>query len=344
MFFHVKELQYQAKPERPDPLYAKKLQELLGGKMGEMTVMTSYLLQGWSCRGPATYKDMLLDIGTEEIAHVEMLSVMIARLLEGAPLNAQEDAVKDSPAVAATMGGTDMRDAVLAGMNPQHAIVTGQGAALTDSVGNPWSGAFAVASGNLLADFRWNLMAESQGNLQVSRLYEMTYDRGVRDMLSFNLARDIMHQNQWQAAIEQLQTDGLHLFTVPDNLPLDRIMVEQSHTFWNCSRGEESGRGRWASGPAYDGQGEFRYVANPGPLTDDAGTAPPADLRMHGTNPTPTPPTSSGPNPRAGDPAGKQALERQTAQMTAASGKGGLMAKAGHVMQGMVTGGDSASQ
>ena len=52
MFFHVEELQYQARPERPDPLYAKKLQEMLGGQIGEMTVMMAYLFQGWNCRGP----------------------------------------------------------------------------------------------------------------------------------------------------------------------------------------------------------------------------------------------------------------------------------------------------
>ena len=125
--FHVKELQYQAMPERPDPVFAKKLQEILGGVFGEMTVMMAYLFQGWNCRGPEKYRDMLLDIGTEEIAHVEMLSVMISRLLEGAPLQMQEEVVAGSPTVAATMGGTEMRDAMAAGMNPQHAIVSGLG-------------------------------------------------------------------------------------------------------------------------------------------------------------------------------------------------------------------------
>ena len=297
MFFHVKELQYQAKPERPDPLYARKLQEILGGQFGEMTVMMSYLFQGWNCRGPEKYRDMLLDIGTEEIAHVEMLSVMIARLLEGAPLNAQEDAVAQNPTVGAAMGGTDMRDAVLAGMNPQHAIVAGLGAQPKDSMGVPWSGNFIAASGNLLADFRFNLMAESQGNLQVGRLYNMTVDRGVRDMLSFNLARDIMHQNQWAAAIEELKADGLEDFIVPGTMPLDRVRMDQAHTFWNCSAGEESGQGRWAQGPTFDGTGEFQYLANPAPLTADRGEGPQPDPRLHGTAKQPTPPAASGPNP-----------------------------------------------
>jgi Mn-containing catalase len=296
MFFHVKELQYQAMPERPDPIYAKKLQEILGGQFGEMTVMMSYLFQGWNCRGPEKYRDMLLDIGTEEIAHVEMLSVMIARLLEGAPLKAQEDGAAN-PTVGAALGGTDMRDAIVAGMNPQHAIVSGLGAGPKDSVGVPWSGNYIAASGNLLADFRYNLMAESQGNLQVSRLYEMTDDRGVRDMLSFNLARDIMHQNQWAAALEELRADGLEDFIVPGTMPLDRVRMDQAGVFWNCSAGSESGQGRWAQGSRPDGLGEFEYFADPRPLSADAGMAPQPSPLLHGTAMQPTPPISSGPNP-----------------------------------------------
>lgn len=79
MFYHVKETQYRAKPEGADPAYARKIQEILRGPFGEISVMMQYLFQGWNCRGPAKCKDMLLDIGTEEIGHVEMLSYMIAR-------------------------------------------------------------------------------------------------------------------------------------------------------------------------------------------------------------------------------------------------------------------------
>src|SRR3712207_7401919 len=82
MFFRTNKYQFAARPERPDPVFAKMLQEPLGGQWGEISVMMTYLFQGWNCRGPQKYKDMLLDIGTEEIAHVEMLATMIARLLE----------------------------------------------------------------------------------------------------------------------------------------------------------------------------------------------------------------------------------------------------------------------
>jgi Mn-containing catalase len=273
MFFHDKRLQYNAKPDRPDPIYARKLQEVLGGQWGEMSVMMQYLFQGWNCRGPMKYRDMLLDIGTEEMAHVEMLATMISQLLEGAPIEQQEAAINGHPMVAAVMGG----------MNPQHLIVNGLGASPNDSVGFPWTARYITASGNLMADFRLNVTAESQGRLQVSRLYHMTDDAGVRDMLSFMLARDTMHQNQWLAAIEELEKDGLESTPVPSTFPQHLEKTQVSYQFWNCSTGTESSEGRWASGPTPDGKGQFEYVANPQPLGPEPNPNP-VDPRTHGTN------------------------------------------------------------
>ena len=210
MFFHDKRLQYHAKPDRPDPLYAMKLQEVIGGQWGEMSVALQYLFQGWNCRAPAKYRDMIMDIGAEEIGHIEMLATMVARLLEGADAETTESVAKKSGVVSAILGGTNPKDMIAAAaMNPQHLIVSGQGAMPADSVGNRWTAAYIIASGNLLADFRMNVTAESQGRLQVARLYNMTEDKGVRDMLSFLLARDTMHQNQWLAAIAELEREGL---------------------------------------------------------------------------------------------------------------------------------------
>ena len=205
MFYHIKELQYEAKPSKPDPLYAKKLQEVLGGQYGEISVMMQYLFQGFNCRADQKYKDLLHDIGTEEIGHVEMLATMIARLLDNAPVKEQEEAYQSDPALAA-----------VGGMNPQHAIVAGLGAMAADSQGYPWNAKYIIASGNLMADFRANLNAESQGRLQVTRLYEMTDDRGVKDMLSFLIARDTYHQNMWLAAIKEWKNEkGMSLFQPP---------------------------------------------------------------------------------------------------------------------------------
>jgi hypothetical protein len=133
-----------------------------------------------------------------------------------------------------------------------------------DSQGNPWTSNYIVSNGNLLADMRHNVTAESQGRLQAARLYNLTQNRGVRDMLAFNIARDTMHQNQWLAAIEKLEKDGLKETPVPSNFPQEREFSEVAYRFIkNFSRGEESTEGRWASGPSKDGKGQFEYVADP---------------------------------------------------------------------------------
>jgi len=283
MFFHDKRLQFHAKPERPDPLYAKKLQEVLGGQFGEITVMMQYLFQGWNCRGPAKYRDMLLDIGTEEIAHVEMLATMIARLLEGASTDDQEAAANSSSVIGAVLGGTSPRDMIMASaMNPQHLIVSGTGATPTDSVGYPWNSRYTIASGNLLADFRSNLTAESQGRLQVCRLYELTTDTGVREMLSFLIARDTMHQNQWLVAIKELEESGLEMTPCPSAFPKDRELSSVAYQFLSCSSDGQSRNGPWAEGASMDGYGTFEYVDSPKPMSE-APQLGPADPMLWGT-------------------------------------------------------------
>ena len=214
MFFHKQELQFKAVPDKPDAIYARKLQEVLGGQYGEITIAMQYGFQAWNTHIPGKWRDLLFGIGSEEFGHVEMLAVMIAQLLEKDP-NADLQATVDSdPVMAAVIGGTDV----------QHAIVAGAGARAVDSNGNPWQGSYITASGNMLADFTANANAEMQGRVQVARLYHMTDDHGIRDMLSFLLARDTMHQNQWIAAARELQEEGKENFPVPSNFPLNKEM------------------------------------------------------------------------------------------------------------------------
>ncbi|HWM72159.1 MAG TPA: manganese catalase family protein [Nocardioides sp.] len=261
MFQHTKQLQYNAKPERPDALFAAKLQELVGGQFGEMTVMMQYLWQGWNCRVPGKYKDMILDIGTEEIGHVEMLCTMMARLLEGAPSETQAQAAAANPALAAVLGG----------QNVQHAIVTGGSALPRDSQGVPWNSGYIVNSGNLLCDFRSNVAAEAQSRLMTSRVYNMTDDPGVKDMLQFNLARDTYHQQQWLLGIEQLIEDG---FTdgIEDS-HADEEKTEPGHTFYTFTEGSKGPEGRWAQGTTLIGDHQIE-VAPGAPLGDDVNQAP----------------------------------------------------------------------
>src|SRR5688500_15912872 len=105
MFFHDGgKLQYPVRVDRPDPAFARLLQQAIGGVEGEMRVALQYLFQAWGQRGPKKYRDMLLETGTEELAHIEMLATAVALNLEGAPVTAQERAAKN-PAVAAVLGG-----------------------------------------------------------------------------------------------------------------------------------------------------------------------------------------------------------------------------------------------
>ena len=276
MFFHRQELQFKSTPDKPDAVFARKLQEVLGGQYGEITVAMQYGFQSWNSHLPGKYRDMLFGIGAEEMGHVEMLATMISQLLEDAPLGITKDAVQADPTVAAVMGGMDV----------QHAIVAGAGARPVDSNGNPWSGAYVTASGNLMADFMSNANAEMQGRVQVARLYHMTDDSGVRDLLAFLLARDTMHQNQWLRAIEQLKEDGLEQLPVPSNFPQKKEHTEVSYQYLNFSDGAAAGDGPWASGPTPDGNGEFSYHEGP---TTSAPMPPPTrpDSRLFGTTDVP---------------------------------------------------------
>ncbi|WP_309124972.1 manganese catalase family protein, partial [Kocuria sp.] len=253
MFFHQQKLQYNATPEAPDAVYARKLQEVIGGQYGEITVAMQYSFQAWNAHIPGKYRDLLFGTAAEEFGHIEMLATMVAQLLEKAPLGITDEAVQGDPAVAAVIGGTDL----------QHAIVAGAGARPVDSMGNPWQGSFVTASGNLLADMTANVNAEMQGRLQVARLYHMTDDHGIRDMLSFLLARDTMHQNQWMAAVKELQEDGLEQMPVPSNFPQSKEATEFSYDYYNFSDGAAAADGSWASGPTPDGKGTFGYKAEP---------------------------------------------------------------------------------
>lgn len=276
MFFHRQELQFKSTPDRPDAVYARKLQEVLGGQYGEITVALQYGFQAWNAHIPGKYRDLLFGIGAEEMGHVEMLAIMIAQLLEKSPLGITDDALQDDAAVAAVVGGMDV----------QHAIVAGAGARAVDSNGNPWQGSYITASGNLLADFTANANAEMQGRVQATRLYHMTDDKGVRDLLAFLIARDTMHQNQWIAAAAELREEGNETLPVPSNFPLNKEHREVAYQYLNFSDGATAAEGSWASGPTPDGKGEFSYHDGP---TTSAAYPPPThpDSRLYGTTELP---------------------------------------------------------
>src|SRR3954468_19526552 len=118
MFTHRQELQFKSKPQEPDAVYARRLEESLRGQYGEITVAMHYMFQGWDMHVPGGYRDLVFALGAEQVAHIEMLATVVARLLERAPRQVADAAAQANPAVAAVLGGTDLQDAIAAGAGP----------------------------------------------------------------------------------------------------------------------------------------------------------------------------------------------------------------------------------
>ena len=262
MFYHDKRTQYKVRVEKPNPAFARMLQQAIGGIEGEMRVCLQYLFQAWNSRGPAKYRDMLLDVGTEEISHIEMLATAVALNLEGAPLSVAEAAIKQDGVVGAVLGG----------MNPRSFLSAGLGAMAMDSEGVPFSGAYVVGSGNILADMYTNVAAESTGRALATRLWEITDDPGMKDMLGFMIARDTMHQQQWLAVIEEL--GGYQSLPIPNSFPQMDKYKEFDYAFITTNLGGTTPEGRWTHGESLDGKGEF-HVLKAEPYGDEPKLGPP---------------------------------------------------------------------
>jgi Mn-containing catalase len=246
MFYHDGgKLQYHVRVDKPDPIFAKALQQAIGGIQGEIRVALQYLFQAWGARGPKKYRDLLLATGTEELAHIEMLATAVAMNLEGAPAE-QEKAAQDP-----------MMEAILGGMQLQHILSSSMCAMPIDASGTPFNCSHVYASGNAAADMLANVMAESTGRMLAVQLYKLTDDAGMKDMLKFLIARDSMHQNQWLAAWEEL--GGKENHPIPSNFPMTEEHQEYSYAFLTTGTPDapEPEKGRWSSGKSYDGRGTF---------------------------------------------------------------------------------------
>jgi Mn-containing catalase len=229
------------------------LQQAIGGVEGEIRVCLQYLFQAWGARGPVKYRDMLMETGTEEIGHIEMLATAVALNLEKAPVSLQDEMAKDSM-VAAILGGMDARQI----------LSTGLAALPADANGIPFDCSHIYASGNLAADMYANVAAESSGRVLATRLYHFTDDPGMKDMLSFMIARDTMHQNQWLAVIEELGGPAAH--PIPNSFPQAEEKQAVSYAFFTTTRDGSAPvpQGRWTQGESIDGKGEFTIAQQPG--------------------------------------------------------------------------------
>ncbi|MBB4662143.1 manganese catalase family protein [Conexibacter arvalis] len=248
MFHHHRELAYTVRVDRPNPVFGRMLQQAIGGPEGEMRVMNQYLFQAWGTRGPKRYRDMLLATGTEEIGHIEVLATAVAMNLDGMPSEKVEDVVTN-PLVSARMGGIE----------PRHFLSAGLAAMPSDANGVPFNAACIDVGGNLTANMRANVAAEAIGRTLAARLRELTDDPGMKDMLSFLIARDTMHQQQWMAAIEDI---GDTFASAPNDVIDEGGYKEYAYAFFNHSDSPDAEMGRWSQGASLDGRSEF-HVGDP---------------------------------------------------------------------------------
>jgi len=246
MFYTDYKLQFPVRVDTPNPVFARALQQAIGGVEGEIRVAMQYMFQAWGMKGPgsARYRELLLNTAAEELGHIEMLATAVALNLEGAPIELQEEGASDA-AVGAIMGGRNFRQVLSAGLN----------AMPVDADGVPFDMSHVYASGNIAGDMHANITAEGTGRILATRLYHMTDDPGMRDMLAYLIARDTMHQNQWKAVLEELEEEAPQM-PVPNSFPQESENQDFNYTFLGFTAdGAEPPTGRWSEGESVDGQG-----------------------------------------------------------------------------------------
>ncbi|HEY4553494.1 MAG TPA: manganese catalase family protein [Bacillaceae bacterium] len=208
MFYYKQELINIIVPDKPDPEAARVMQEILGGHFGEMRTMMQFFFQSNNFRGKDTqFRDLIRGVFLEELAHVELVQNTINALLNGSG----ESMMPGNSG----MDGAPLDEAVRHA-NPHHYIIGAQASLPVDAAGNPWNGSWVYSHGNLIGDLLDNLVLESTGVLQKSRIYEMSSNKTFRETLAFLIVRDNAHQNAFAKALETLGVDWGKLFPVPN--------------------------------------------------------------------------------------------------------------------------------
>lgn len=207
MYHHIKNLMYDVNVGTPDVRFGNMLLEQFGGANGELAAAMQYTCQGWSCDDPER-KDLLLDIGTEEISHLEVIGALVRMHMK--PLKDALEKAEVNPLVALTGGG---------------------GLALFNSVGRAWTADYLKITGELDIDLRNNIAAEARAKITYARLLHLTEDQGSKDALQFLMTREITHMKAFAAALDSLGRDR---FSVGALSPTPGIVDE----YYNDSTGE----------------------------------------------------------------------------------------------------------
>ncbi len=222
MYHHIKKLMYTVRIGTPDPRFGNMLLEQFGGANGELAAALQYSIQGLNCEDPAR-KDLLMDIGTEELSHLEIVGTLARMHLK--PMKTAREAAEADPLVAIAGGG---------------------GVTLCNSMGNAWTADYLKVTGELDVDLRSNIAAEARAKIVYERLINFCDDPGTKDALQFLMTREITHLKAFMAALESMGKDPLVIGLIQ---PTPGI-VEQ---FYNDSTGEgDDGetdeRGPWNEG------------------------------------------------------------------------------------------------
>ena len=231
MYHHIKKLMYTVRVGTPDPSFGKMLLEQFGGANGELAAAMQYSIQGLNCEDPAR-KDLLMDIGTEELSHLEVIGTLARLHLK--PTGASRAAADADPLVAICGGG---------GVN------------LYNSQGDPWTADYLKITGELDVDLRSNIAAEARAKIVYERLINFTTDPGSRGRAPVpDDARNHPHEGLCGGAREHGQR-SVH----------DRQAAARPRDSWisistiphPTGDGEQDFRGPWNQG------GSWQFVESP---------------------------------------------------------------------------------
>jgi Mn-containing catalase len=233
MFIHNKRLQYTVRVGETDPALASLLLEQFGGPDGELAAAMRYFTQGLAESDPGR-KDMLMDIATEELSHLEVIGSIVAMLNKGVKAQLAEAAMTEAELYRSLTAGGDSHT---------QAILFGGGPSLTNSSGVPWTAAYVDSRGEPTCDLRSNIAAESRAKIIYERLINVT-DPGIKDALGFLMTREIAHQKSFEKA----------LYAITDNFPPGKLQGVAPFTdmYVNTSQGEGDATGPWNEGPQWE--------------------------------------------------------------------------------------------
>src|SRR3954471_19319034 len=212
-------------PSTPDPEGAKVVQELLGGRFGELSTLMNYTFQSFNFRGrqgARPFYDLVANIAAEEFGHIELVATAINTMLTGA--TATSNGSTRSPLVTKS----PLADVKGLG-NPQHFIAGGQGALPQDSNGRPWNGDYVFSSGGLVEDLTHNFFLETGARNNKLKVYEMVEHPAARALTGYLLVRGGVHQVAYARALELLTgADLTKLFPTP-RIPTEKIPESKKH-------------------------------------------------------------------------------------------------------------------